>query len=411
MSGRRGSLAITLLVTFVSQLCFGMVIPLLPGHLAGTMSATVLGTILGVRVISQRVGGVFGGMLTDNIGVQLTIMIGTALRTAGLLIVGFSGSALVIAVGLALVGLGGAFFGPALNTHFGRLSRSTIERETVFRWSLTLEGLGALLGPLVGALLISFKFELVFIVSAVVYLIISLAFLGMSVQTARVREVTAVHSERGSFLGFVLPLRDARLWLLIGCMGPYFFLSQQVYVAVPLQLESAGAVGALPYIYSLSAGLMFVVSGLPQLLGGRPVPGSRRAKSVVGYGLLAAVAGVATVNQSIAVMIVFACGLTLAASIIEPSYKSRLYELARPETQGSYFGAGGLLMGACGFVGSSVGGALFGVGAEANRTWLVWAVFCALCILGVAISSRIRLDERVDVAQGGEFTDGQAITR
>jgi hypothetical protein len=399
MSGRRRALSITLVVTFISQLCFGMVIPLLPGHLAASMSATILGTILGVRVISQRVGGVFGGMLTDTIGIQLTIMIGTGLRTAGLLIIGFSASPAMIAVGLAFVGLGGAFFGPALNTQFGRLSRTADERESVFRWSLTLEGLGALFGPLVGAVLISVRFDLIFIVSAVVYLAISVAFLAMSVGPDDEGEVADASRARGSVLGFVVPLRDRRLWLLIACMAPYFFLGQQVYVAVPLQLESVGAASAMPYIYSLSAGLMFVVSGLPRLVGSHSMPGSRRTRSVAGYGVMAAAAVAAVVTQSVVVMVVFACALTLAASLIEPSYKSRVYELAGPDTQGAYFGAGGLLMGACGFLGSSAGGALFGAGSRIGYGWFVWAVFTGLCVVGVAVASWVRMGDDTRVSE------------
>ncbi|GAA1653227.1 MFS transporter [Catellatospora bangladeshensis] len=384
MSRERNLLYTAYAVSASSQLAFGMVIPQLPRYLeaGGMVTAAGLGAVLGVRVVSQRVGGLLGGGLADRFGFRGTTLAAVVVRSAGLLVLAYAGDLTMLVVGLSLVGLGGALFGPGLNVVFGSARNGHARRESAYRWGATWDTIGSALGPLIGAVLLGVGFAWLCLGSAAVYLGIGAVFLwGLrGLAPEQPPAPAGVLARAGE------PWRDAALWSACLALLPYFLLSQQNYVVISLDLIGFGADGVIPYLFAANA---LVTFGMSQLLEGRfatrRIVATGRAV-LAGYLALGCGAVLVLLAHDTATVVAASVLLSAASVLIEPAFRARVYGSAPSGLHGTYFGASGLIMGGCAFAGSWLGGLLTGY-ADQHGAWaLTWLAFLACAAAGVLLA-------------------------
>lgn len=157
-----------------------------------------------------------------------------------------------IVLAVALTGLAGAVFNPAVRTYLTHESPG--RRAEVFAVFNVAAHAGALVGPLLGAALLLVDFRLVALCACVVFAALTLA----QVLVLPARRVEP--QERGMLASWwdVVRNRRFRAFTLFG--SAYFALYNQIYLALPL--EAQRVTGS-----ELAVGAVFVVSTLVGIAG------------------------------------------------------------------------------------------------------------------------------------------------
>ncbi|MCM5704564.1 MFS transporter [Larsenimonas salina] len=248
-----------------SQLIFNagfyMVLPFLAIHLRDNlaMAGALVGMVLGIRTFSQQGLFVFGGALSDALGPRRIILLGCLIRTAGFLMLGFSESLSMIVIGACLTGAGSALFSPAVSALLALAgseseARGGQSRSTLFARLAIWGECGAVMGPVLGALLLDVSFQLVSLAGALVFVVMFFVLgraLPAGATTTQTGEAQAswwhvLHNPQ--FLAFIVIYSTALLSY------------NQLYLAMPVELERVGAnEGALAMMFMLVSALVITL--------------------------------------------------------------------------------------------------------------------------------------------------------
>ncbi|MFD3535887.1 MFS transporter [Streptomyces sp. NPDC058664] len=245
---------------FTISLGFYMLMPYLAQHLSSTLgiAAWAVGLILGVRNFSQQGMFLFGGTLADRLGYKPMITAGLVLRAIGFAALGFVHSLPALLAASALIGLAGALFNPAVRAY---LALETGERrlEGFALFNVFFQG-GILLGPLVGMALSGISFQLTCVVSASIFVILTVA----QLRALPARTASAGTERQESVFSQWRTVARNRPFLLfsIAMIGSQA-LSFQIYLALPLELKRIAGEG---FAGSISVGLIFVLPGLATII-------------------------------------------------------------------------------------------------------------------------------------------------
>lgn len=112
-------------------------------------SATEIGTVLTIYLISARALPIVTGPLADRFGFRALMVQGLAVRALGFLGFALFSNPILIASTALAIGLGTALYQSAVYGIFGRQSTTIVAR--IFVLNNLLLNLGAVVGPLLGA--------------------------------------------------------------------------------------------------------------------------------------------------------------------------------------------------------------------------------------------------------------------
>lgn len=155
---------------------FYAVVPFLAVHMADdlAMSSRAIGLVLGVRTFCQQ--GLFfvGGWLAGLFGSRRLMLAGCAVRIAGYVSFAFAGSAWEMTLGACLTGMGGAMFSPCLEALAAEVEQQTPaqgRKRSIFALFAICGELGAVVGPLLGSMLIGIGFKAMALTCAALFLV------------------------------------------------------------------------------------------------------------------------------------------------------------------------------------------------------------------------------------------------
>src|ERR1044071_5961776 len=151
---------------------FFMLFPLLTVHLTRDLGfdATGVGLVLAARNLLQQGTAPLGGSLADRVGYKPIIVAGFLVRAVGFLLFALSHDFGGIIAGALVTALGGALFDPPSRASLAYLTPEK-DRQGVYAAMGTASWLGQAIGPLIGALLLGFSFEVVSIASGLAFLV------------------------------------------------------------------------------------------------------------------------------------------------------------------------------------------------------------------------------------------------
>lgn len=218
---------------------FYMLMPYLAGHLSDGlgMAAWAVGLVLGMRNLSQQGLFLFGGVIADRFGYPPAIIAGCLLRTAGFGLLGFVDALPPLLVASAMTGLAGALFNPAVRAY---IAHDAAERRVeAFALFNVFAQAGILLGPLIGLALMAVDFRLVCMVAAAVFAVLTV------MQALMLPPCRRAAQHGGVLSGWRAVVTNRAFVLFTVAMAGSYVLSFQVYLALPLELGDAGAVGLL----------------------------------------------------------------------------------------------------------------------------------------------------------------------
>ena len=387
---RRCPLAVQLLL--VNQLGvntgFYLLIPYLATHLGENlgMSAVVVGVVLGVRNLSQQGLFIIGGSAADRLGARGVIIAGCALRTAGFALFALGDSLAVLLAASVLSGLAGALFNPAVRTYIAQ--ESAERRAEAFALFNVFATTGALIGPLLGSVLLLVDFRTSALTAAGIFAVHTVAqALVLPARKAGPSDATVltdwreVLGNRG-FLAFAL------------AMVGMFTLENQLYLLLPDGARRAtgwdGAAGLVLLVGTL-ANLAFQLR-ITRALKAR---GDRARWIAAGLGVMALAflpPAVVTAGSggpdgaALRALPVLAGALLLhlGVMIAQPFVMELIPGFGRPGLTGTYFGVFYVVSGIAAAVGNAVVGWAMDTGERGDTGWLPW-VCCALFGLASAL--------------------------
>ncbi len=153
MKGKRASLGIVFLIVFIDLIGFGIVIPILPLYVEQFgPSPVVFGLLMASFSIMQFVFSPILGRLSDRVGRRPVLLVSLAGSVVGYVLFGIGGSLAILFVSRIVDGISGG----NISTAHAVIADITTPEERTKGMGLigAAFGLGFILGPAVGALLV-----------------------------------------------------------------------------------------------------------------------------------------------------------------------------------------------------------------------------------------------------------------
>ncbi|MGW5335376.1 MDR family MFS transporter [Streptomyces bauhiniae] len=381
-------LRLLILTQLAFNIGFYAVLPFLAAHLGTAigMAGWMVGFVLGLRTFSQQGLFVVGGWLVDRYGVRPVVLVGCVLRIAGFAWLGDAEQTWAVIAAVLLIGSAAALFSPAVESEVARQAVVWEEkghgpRTRVLALLSAAGQAGAFVGPLLGVLLLAVNFRTACLAGAGVFVLVLAGHLWLMPQHIPGRVRTRKRGGVGALL------RNRRFLALCCAYGTYLLAYNQLYLAVPDEVERVtGSQAALSWLFALSS-LLVVLAQLPVTRWAGDRLGLRRS---MGWGLLLVAAGFAVVatarlaNWTGIPGLLPAAGyvvlLTLGQMLVVPAARAWVPDLAEDGRIGLYTGALSSVSGLIVLIGSSATGAILDLGLPAAIPWLVLATVPVLAV-------------------------------
>ncbi|MGC5561240.1 MFS transporter [Streptomyces sp. FR-108] len=368
---------------------FYLLIPYLATHLGEDlgMSAAVVGIVLGVRNLSQQGLFLIGGSAADRLGARGVIIAGCGVRTAGFALFALGDGLAVLLAASVLSGLAGALFNPAVRTY---LAQEAGERKAeAFALFNVFATTGALVGPLLGSVLLLVDFRASALTAAGIFAVLTVA-------QALVLPARSVPPSAGGVLADWREVVGNRAFLAFSlAMVGMFTLENQLYLLLPDGARRATG-------WDGAAGLVLLVGTLAHLalqlrLTRALKPYGRRA---IGAGLtlmglaflppmLVSGAGSTELWHAVPVLVGVLL-LHLGIMVAQPFVMELIPGFGRPELTGTYFGVFYMVSGVAAAVGNTAVGWAMDAGERQDAAWLPWACCLVFGLMSAAGFSWLR---------------------
>ncbi|WP_331766432.1 MFS transporter [Embleya sp. NBC_00896] len=375
---------------------FYLLIPHLATHLADDlgMSAALVGVVLGVRNLSQQGLFVLGGSAADRLGARGVIIAGCALRTVGFGLFALGdGLALLIAASV-LSGLAGALFNPAVRTYIARESGE--RKAEAFALFNVFATTGALLGPLLGSVLLLVDFRAAALTAAAIFALLTVA-------QALVLPARAVPARTTTVLGDWREVLANRAFVAFSiALAGLYGLETQLYLLLPdgaRHATGSRATVGLLFLVGTAANVLLQLR-ITRLLKDRGSRGRWIAGGTAVMGLAfvppmlvaggGAPHGTADAALRLLPVLVGALLLNLGVMIAQPFVLELIPAFGRADLTGTHFGLFYLVSGVAAAAGNAGIGWAMDTAERTGLAWLPWAGCLALGLISAAAVGRLQ---------------------
>jgi MFS family permease len=377
------------------------------------MGAMAIGIVLGARTFAQQGLFLFGGVLADRWGARQLMITGCLVRIAGFLLLAWAADFPLFLLGAVVTGIGGALFSPALQSLVASAAQNGItqkgnarddttqddtvhsgdnrqhNRSTLFALVVVCGEVGAVVGPLLGSLLLHTGFDTSLLAGAVVFAVMALVFwLFLPKTRAQAAKTSAELPGHSPTSGLWSCLREKRSIGFAAFYSVNLLAANQLYFGLPIELERSGAgVQALAAVFGyasiLTITLQWPIARLMRRAGPKIALPLGFAAQSMGFAALAALAVIPTpIDLAVLPAILLVTGLALGNMCVTPMAMGLVLEFSAERPTGAYYGllasAGGLAV----VIGNAALAPLYELAYTASITalapWLVMSLLGAI---------------------------------
>ncbi|MFE3110665.1 MFS transporter [Kitasatospora indigofera] len=356
---------------------FYLLVPYLATHLGHDLglSATAVGIVLGVRNLSQQGLFIIGGSAADRLGARGVIIIGCALRAIGFALFALSDGLTVLIAASVLSGLAGALFNPAVRTYIAQeAGQRKAEAFALFNVFATT---GALVGPLLGTLLLLIDFRAAALTAAAIFALLTVAqALSLPAQAAPPANTAVLSDWREA-------ATDRRFLVFALAMAGMYALESQLYLLLPDAARRAtGWSGAVSLLFFTSTMANLAL----QLRITRRLQGKGTRGTWIAIGLL--VMGLAflppLVSDGLPMLLLTVLLLHLGVMTAQPFVMELIPAFGRTALTGTYYGLFYVVSG----LAAALGNAAVGWAMDSAR-WAPWLLCCTVGLIGATAVTRL----------------------
>ncbi|MEU5915202.1 MFS transporter [Streptomyces sp. NPDC047141] len=370
---------------------FYLLIPYLATHLTDDLglSAAVAGVVLGLRNLSQQGLFLLGGSAADRLGARGVIITGCALRTLGFGLFALGDSLPLLIAASILSGLAGALFNPAVRTYVAQEAGD--RKAEAFALFNVYATTGALLGPLLGTLLLLVDFRAAAVTAAGVFAVLTVA---QSVALPARRVPKPETRVLGDWREVAC---DRRFLAFSFALVGLYVLETQLYLLLP---RTAADVSG----WSGSVGLLFLAGTVVNLAFQLRVTRALKSRGTgarwiaTGLGLMGLgflppmlVAGVPTARPlHLLPVLAGALLLHLGVMVAQPFVLELIPAFGRANLTGTSYGLFYAVSGAAAAVGSAAVGWSMDTAGRTGLSWLPHACCLALGLASAGAVAHLR---------------------
>jgi len=251
---------VLLLGTFIDRLGAALVFPFLTLYITRKFAVgmTEIGVLFGVFSLTNMVGGLFGGALTDRLGRKRTLMLGLVISALTSVLMGLAQSFTVLFVAIVVVGLFANVGGPAQQAMVADLLPEA-KRAQGFGLLRVVVNLAVAIGPAIGGLLAARSYLSLFIGDAVTSLITAGMVYALLRETKPAVHPSAEHETMlHTFRGYGAVARDVKFTVFAAISTLVVLAAMQMHTSLGVYLRDAHGVldQQFGYILSLNAAMV-----------------------------------------------------------------------------------------------------------------------------------------------------------
>ena len=369
---------ILLLDNLFIVLGFYVVFPLVSTHFVSQVgwSALFVGFALGFRQFVQQGFGLIGGAIADRFGAKPMIITGMFLRSVGFISMALATEHWLLLVSCLLSALGGLLFDPprmGLTIKFTRPH----ERGKFISLLMIQDNAGAVIGALIGGILIDYDFQLVCWCGAFIFFLCGIF---------NLIYLPAYHIAIGKapiINGMKMVLKDRKFTHYVLTLTGYYVLWVQIMLMLPLTITNvSGSPSYVKWMYAIQATISLILLYPLARFSEKYFRLDQRLK--FGLLLMSFAFIIIGFTTQLSILLSLIALFYLGAIIAEPASETLATVLTNPKAKGSYMGFSRLGLALGGFIGYTGAGWLYDMAIQIGLPHLPWIVltFVGLLTLG-----------------------------
>lgn len=233
------NLKIRLMGEGIFNLFYWMYFPFIAIYFANELGLKIAGLLMTVPPAVSIIGNMIGGNLADQLGRRLVMLIGISIQTIMFAFFSLSFNSWFDYFAFIGIGFGGALYGPASDAMVADLVPESFRRQ-VFATYITANNIGAVLGPILGAIFFfHYRSELLWTCTIVMLLYFIAVFLKVDETLPKYNQKafpfnTNITSLSGQWKGYLIILKDKVfiLYILAGVLSIVTIMQLDLYLAI-----------------------------------------------------------------------------------------------------------------------------------------------------------------------------------
>ncbi|MBI0153657.1 MULTISPECIES: multidrug efflux MFS transporter MdtH [Gilliamella] len=366
---------ILLLDNLFIVLGFYVVFPLVSTHFVSQVgwSALFVGFALGFRQFVQQGFGLIGGAIADRFGAKPMIITGMFLRSIGFISMALATEHWLLLVSCLLSALGGLLFDPprmGLTIKFTRPH----ERGKFISLLMIQDNAGAVIGALIGGILIDYDFQLVCWCGAFIFFLCGIF---------NLIYLPAYHIAIGKapiINGMKMVLKDRKFTHYVLTLTGYYVLWVQIMLMLPLTITNvSGSPSYVKWMYAIQATISLCLLYPLARISEKYFRLDQRLK--FGLFLMSFAFIIIGFTSQLSILLSLIALFYFGAIIAEPARETLATVLTNPKAKGSYMGFSRLGLALGGFIGYTGAGWLYDLALQIGLPHLPWIILTLVGLL------------------------------
>ena len=366
---------ILLLDNLFIVLGFYVVFPLVSTHFVSQVgwSALFVGFALGFRQFVQQGFGLIGGAIADRFGAKPMIITGMFLRSIGFISMALATEHWLLLISCLLSALGGLLFDPprmGLTIKFTRPH----ERGKFISLLMIQDNAGAVIGALIGGILIDYDFQLVCWCGAFIFFLCGIF---------NLIYLPAYHIAIGKapiINGMKMVLKDRKFTHYVLTLTGYYVLWVQIMLMLPLTITNvSGSPSYVKWMYAIQATISLCLLYPLARISEKYFRLDQRLK--FGLLLMSFAFIIIGFTSQLSILLSLIALFYFGAIIAEPARETLATVLTNPKAKGSYMGFSRLGLALGGFIGYTGAGWLYDVAIQIGLPHLPWVILTLVGLL------------------------------